>query len=77
MCQTATMNDLIQRIAAIPGLTVGCVAILCWVLAGFALADPDLSANEPLGGSKALFIVLALLMTGLTIYKSRIFTNRD
>ena len=71
------MPDLIQRLARTPGLTVGCLAILCWVLAGFALADPDLSGGAVLGGAKALFVVLAVLMTLLTIYKSRIFASRD
>ena len=69
--------DLLRRIAQIPGLTVGCLTILCWVLAGFALADPDLSDKAALGGAKALFIVLAILMTLLTIYRSRIFASRD
>lgn len=71
------MTDLLRRIAQIPGLTVGCLTILCWVLAGFALADPDLSDKAALGGAKALFIVLAILMTLLTIYRSRIFASRD
>ena len=71
------MTHLLRRIAQIPGLTVGCLTILCWVLAGFALADPDLSDKAALGGAKALFIVLAILMTLLTIYRSRIFASRD
>ena len=71
------MSDLIRRIAQIPGLTVGSLAVLCWVLAGFALADPDLSDKAALGGAKALFVVLAVLMTLLTIYKSRVFASRD
>lgn len=77
MCNTGAMSGLTRRIARTPGLTVGCLAVLCWVLAGFALADPDLSAKAALGGAKALFIVLAVLMTLLTIYKSRIFAGRD
>ena len=71
------MTELIQRITKFPGLTVGCLTVLCWVLAGFALADPDLSEKAALGGAKALFVVLAVLMTLLTIYKSRIFASRD
>ncbi len=77
MCDTSAMSGLIRRIAQIPGLTVGCLSVLCWVLVGFALADPDLSAKAALGGAKALFIVLAVLMTLLTIYKSKIFAGRD
>ena len=71
------MSDLIRRVAQIPGLTVGCLAVLCWLLAGFALADPGLSAKAALGGAKALFIVLAVVMTLLTIYKLRVFASRD
>ncbi len=71
------MQALIQRIARIPGLTLGCVTILCWILAAFAIADPELSPKEALGGSKALFVVLASFMTLLTVYRLRLFRSRD
>ena len=61
---------LLQRIAQMPGLTVGCATVLCWVLTAFALADPDLSPQADLGGAKALFVVFAVLMTLLTVWKA-------
>ena len=60
-----------------PGFTIGCVAVFTWVLAGFALSDPELSPREFLGGSKALFVVLASLMTLLTVYRSGLLRSRD
>lgn len=77
MCKTAKMNHLINRLASTPGLGIACLTVLCWVLAGFAVADPNLSPGAALGGAKLLFVVLAVLMTLLTMYKSRILTNRD
>ena len=71
------MQVLIQRIARIPGLTIGCITVLCWVLTAFAIADPDLSPKATLGGAKALFLVLAILMTILTVYRLRLFRSRD
>ena len=71
------MQALIQRIARIPGLTIGCITLLCWVLTALAVADPDLSPKAALGGAKAMFVVLAVLMTLLTVYRLRIFRNRD
>lgn len=71
------MKDLIDRIARTPGLTIGCVTILVWVLVGFALADPELSPRAPLGGAKALFVVIGILMTLLTLYRLNLFRSRD
>jgi hypothetical protein len=71
------MRHLIDRIAQTPGLTVGCVTILVWVLVGFALADPELSPRAPLGGAKALFVVLGVVMTLLTLYRLRVRRKRD
>ncbi|MCY4618245.1 MAG: hypothetical protein OXD50_06795 [Chloroflexi bacterium] len=71
------MQALIQRLARIPGLTIGCITVLCWVLTAFAIADPDLSPKAALGGAKALFLVLAILMTILTVYRLRLFRSRD
>ncbi len=64
------MANLLRRIAEVPGLTLGCATVLCWVLTAFALADPDLSENATLGGAKALFVVFAVLMTLLTVWKA-------
>ena len=64
------MADLLRRISGIPGLTMGCAAVLCWVLTAFALADPNLSENAALGGAKALFVVFAVLLTLLTVWKA-------
>ena len=71
------MIQQFQRLVRLRGLTTVCVMVLCWVLAGFALADPDLSAKADLGGAKALFVALAVLMTLLAIYKIRLFGGRD
>ena len=49
------------------------VAALCWILVGFALSDPELSPRAFLGGAKALFVVLAVLMTLWAGYR----INRD
>ena len=64
------MPNLLQRISRIPGLTAGCVTILCWVLTAFALADPDLSEQAFLGGAKALFVAFAVIMTLITVWKA-------
>ncbi len=71
------MQAVFKRIARIPGLTIGCITILSWVITAFAVADPDLSPNAALGGAKAMFVVLAVLMTILMMYRMRLFRNRD
>ncbi|MDE2967115.1 MAG: hypothetical protein OXS30_06470 [Chloroflexota bacterium] len=67
----------LQRVAQLPGFTVGCVALLAWILVGFALADPDLSPKATLGGAKALFVVMAVLLTLLMLYRVRLYRSRD
>ena len=62
------------RLAEPRGLTIILFAVLCWVMAGFALADPELSPTEFLGGAKVLFVVFAVLMTliaGFNLWRLR------
>lgn len=74
---SGVVNGQIQRIARLPGFTVGCVALLAWVVTGFALTDPDLSPGAFLGGAKALFVVIAVVLTLLMLYRVRIYRTRD
>ena len=63
-----------ERLAELRGLTVVLFAVLTWVMAGFALADPELSSTEFLGGAKVLFVVFAVLMTliaGFNLWRLR------
>ncbi len=71
------MTDLFRRISRLPGLTIGSLTIFVWILVGFALADPDLSPRATLGGAKALFVVIGIVMTLLTLYRVNAFRNRD
>ena len=66
-----------QRLSRVPGFTVGCVALLAWVITGFALADSDLSPGAFLGGAKALFVLMAVVLTLLMLYRIRAYRNRD
>ena len=63
------MERLAERASRIRVLSTVLIAGFCWVLAGFALADPDLSPNAFLGGAKALFVVMAVSMTLLAAYR--------
>ncbi len=60
-----------------PGITLLCVVVLSWVLAGFAIADPELAARADYGGAKTLFVVLAVLMTLMALYRSGLLRSRD
>lgn len=73
----STIHNRLQRLARLPGFTVGCVALLAWVLTGFALADPDLSPKAFLGGAKALFVAMAVLLTLVMLYRVRLYRSRD
>ena len=57
------------QLATLRGLTTLMLAVLCWVVAGFALTDDDLSPGAFLGGAKALFVLLAILMTLIATYR--------
>ena len=63
------MERLAERASRIRVLSTVLIAGFCWVLAGFALADPDLSPNAFLGGAKALFVFMAIGMTLLAAYR--------
>ena len=63
------MERLIQRASRLRILSTVLIAVFCWVLAGFALADPDLSPNAFLGGAKALFVLMAISMTMWAAYR--------
>jgi len=60
-----------------PGFTFMCVSALSWVLAGFAVSDPELAARADFGGAKTLFVVLAVLMTLMALYRSGLLRSRD
>ena len=60
-----------------PGITLLCVSLLTWVLAGFAVADPELAPRAAYGGAKTLFVVLAVLMTLMALYRSGLLRSRD
>ena len=65
-----------RRLEQVRGLAAICAALLCWVIAIFALTDGDLSPNAFLGGSKALFVVLAVVMTVIAAFKARLIRRR-
>lgn len=66
-----------HRLAQIRGLAAICAAVLCWVIVAFAIADSDLSPNAFLGGSKALFVILAVVMTVIAAFKARLIRRRE
>ncbi len=63
------MERFTQRASRLRILSTLLIAVFCWVLAGFALADPDLSPNAFLGGAKALFVLMAISMTLWAVYR--------
>ena len=63
------MERLIQRASRLRILSTVLIAVFCWVLAGFALADSELSPNAFLGGAKALFVLMAISMTMWAAYR--------
>ncbi len=63
------MERFIQRASRLRILSTVLIAVFCWVLAGFALADPELSPNAFLGGAKALFVLMAISMTLWAAYR--------
>ena len=65
-----------ERLARLRGLAAISVAVLCWVVTAFALMDSELSPGAFLGGAKALFVVLAVLMTLVAGFRARIFRRR-
>ncbi len=63
------MQRLAERASRIRMLSTALIAVCFWVLAGFALADPELSPNAFLGGAKALFVFMAIGMTLWAAYR--------
>ena len=66
-----------RRLEQIRGQAAICAAVLCWIIAAFAIADGDLSPNAFLGGSKALFVILAVVMTVVAAFKARLIRRRE
>lgn len=63
------MERFTRRASRLQILSTLLIAVFCWVLAGFALADPDLSPNAFLGGAKALFVLMAISITLWAAYR--------
>lgn len=63
------MRDLLDQARRLRMISTLLLAAFCWVLAGFALADPELSPNAFLGGAKALIVFMAALMTLWAAYR--------
>lgn len=66
-----------RRLEQLRGLAAICAAVLCWVIAAFAIADSELSPHAFLGGSKALFVLLAIAMTIFAAFKARLIRRRE
>lgn len=66
-----------RRLQQVRGLAAICAAALCWVITAFALADSELSPYAFLGGSKALFVLLAIVMTIIAAFKARVLRRRE
>lgn len=76
---TLNQTGLLAMYARRPIMEVICasgLAAFSWVVAGIALADPNLSPGEALGGAKALLLVLAVLTTLRGMYTMRRFGDR-
>lgn len=71
------MRDQLIRMARIPGLTALVVALALWAITGFALTDSELSPKAFLGGAKAMFVVLSVLMTLIALNRMGLFGRRD
>ena len=53
------------------------VALALWTITGFALTDSELSPKAFLGGAKAMFVVLSVLMTLIALRRAGLFGRRD
>ena len=63
------MDRVAQQMRRLRMLSTLMLVALCWILAGFALTDSELSPNAFLGGAKALFVFLAAMMTLWAAYR--------
>ena len=71
------MRNQLNRLARTPGLTAMVVALALWTLTGFAVTDSELSPKAFLGGAKAMFVVLSVLMTLIALKRAGLFGRRD
>ena len=71
------MRNQLTRLARTPGLTAIVVALALWAITGFALTDPELSPKADLGGAKAMFVVISVLMTLNALNRVGLFGRRD
>ena len=71
------MRDQLARLARTPGLTAVVVALVLWTVTGFALTDPELSPKAFLGGAKAMFVALSVLVTLIALQRAGLFGRRD
>ena len=71
------MRNQLSRLARIPGLTAIVVALALWTITGFALTDAELSPKAFLGGAKAMFVVISVLMTLIALNRMGLFGRRD
>lgn len=71
------MRHQLSRLARVPGLTAVVVTLALWTITGFALTDPELSPKAFLGGAKAMFVALSVLMTLIALHRAGLFGRRD
>lgn len=71
------MRNQLTRLARAPGLTAVVVAFALWTITGFALTDAELSPKAFLGGAKAMFVVLSVVMTLIALNRVGLFGRRD
>lgn len=71
------MRNQLTRLARTPGLTAVVVALALWTITGFALTDSELSPKAFLGGAKAMFVVLSVLMTLIALNRMGLFGRRE
>jgi len=71
------MRNQLSRLARTRGLTAVVVALALWTVTGFALTDPELSPKAFLGGAKAMFVVLSVLMTLVALHRAGLIGRRD
>lgn len=71
------MRKQLTRLARTPGLTALALALALWAITGFALTDSELSPKAFLGGAKAMFVVISVLVTLIALNRAGLFGRRD
>ena len=71
------MRNQLTRLVRTPGLTAVVVTIALWAVTGIALTDAELSPKAFLGGAKAMFVALSVLMTLIALHRTGMFGRRD